>query len=116
MLSSDDLCRHPTAFLRLTGLTRTEFDARAERFELAEVELRSTTTTRRDGQSRSRAAGAGRPHRHPACGRLLRARVWLRIYPTDEVLGFFFDRPKRHAQRNVRAALEVLVSRGDRSP
>lgn len=36
------------------------------------------------------------------------ALVWLRIYPTYEVLGFFFDLHKRNAQLNVRAVLEVL--------
>jgi hypothetical protein len=85
----------------------------AERFERAEVELRSAATTRRDGQARCRAAGAGHPHRHPARGRLLMALVWLRVYSTDEVLGFFFDLHKRNAQLNVRSALEVLDSLGD---
>jgi hypothetical protein len=36
------------------------------------------------------------------------ALVWLRVYPTYAVLGFFFDLHKRNAQLNVRAALEVL--------
>jgi len=36
------------------------------------------------------------------------ALVWLRIYPTYEVLGFFFDLHKRNAQLNVRAVLGVL--------
>lgn len=36
------------------------------------------------------------------------ALVWLRIYPTYEVLGFFFDLHKRNAQLNVLAVLDVL--------
>jgi hypothetical protein len=110
MLSYDALCRHPAAFPSLTGMTRAEFDALAERFERAEAELRSKAATTRDGRVRSRAAGAGHPHRHSACGRLLMALVWLRIYPTYEVLGFFFDLHKRNAQLNVRSTLEVLDS------
>jgi len=110
MLSYDDLCRHPAAFPSLTGLTRAEFDALAERFERAEAELRSSASTTREGKARSRAAGAGHPHRHDACGRLLMALLWLRIYPTYEVLGIFFDLHKRNAQLNVRSALEILDS------
>jgi hypothetical protein len=111
MLSYDDLCRHPAAFPSLTGMTRAEFDALAERFQRASDELRSPTT--RDGKARTRAAGAGHPHRHDACGRLRMALLWLRIYPTDEVLGFFFDLHKRNAQLNVRSALAVLDALDD---
>jgi IS5 family transposase len=114
MMSYDDLCRHPAAFPSLTGMTRAEFDALAERFERAETELRSAATaTRRDGKARTRAAGAGHPHRHDGCGWLLMALLWLRIYPTYEVLGFFFGLHKRNAQLNVRGALEVLDSFDD---
>ena len=41
------------------------------------------------------------------------ALVWLRVYPTYEVLGFFFGLHKRNAQLNVRAALEVLDTLDD---
>jgi hypothetical protein len=111
MLSYDDLCRHPAAFPSLTGMTRAEFDVLAERFQRASDERRCATT--RDGRIRSRAAGAGHPHRHDARGRLLMALLWLRIYPTDEVLGFFFDLHKRNAQLNIRSALEVLDALDD---
>jgi hypothetical protein len=36
------------------------------------------------------------------------ALIWLRIYPTYELLGFFFGLHKRNAQLNVRAVLEIL--------
>jgi len=36
------------------------------------------------------------------------ALVWLKVYPTYEVLGFLFDLHKRNTQLNVRAVLEVL--------
>lgn len=38
------------------------------------------------------------------------ALVWLRIYPTYEPLGYFFDLHNRNAQLNVRAALAMLDS------
>jgi hypothetical protein len=109
MLNYDALCRHPDAFRSLTGLTRAEFDALAAEFQSAERDARaSATATRRDRQPLRNAPGAGHPHQNDARSRLLMALVWLRIYPTYEVLGFFFDLHKRNAQLNVRAVLEVL--------
>jgi DDE superfamily endonuclease/Helix-turn-helix of DDE superfamily endonuclease len=109
MLSYAALCRHSGAFPSLTGMTRPEFEALADQFERAEQESRErSATTRRSHAPRHNAPGAGRPHDHGHHDRLLMALVWLRIYPTYEVLGFFFDLHKRNAQLNVRAVLEVL--------
>jgi hypothetical protein len=114
MLSYDELCRHPAAFPSLTGMSRAEFDGLLARFVRAEAELRaSSETTRRGGGPRERAAGAGRRYCHGAADRLLMALMWLRVYPTYELLGFFFALHKRNAQLNVIAALEVLDSLGD---
>lgn len=114
MLSYEELCRHPAAFPSLTGMTRTEFDDLLSRFSRAEADLRAKSeTTRRGGQPRRRAAGAGRRYEHGAADRLLMALLWLRVYPTYEVLGFFFALHKRNAQLNVLAALEVLDSLSD---
>jgi hypothetical protein len=113
MLSYDALCRHPAAFPSLTGLTRAEFEALAWEFEQAERDLRGAASpTRRDRRPRLKAHGAGHPYHNDARSRLLMALVWLRVYPTDEVLGFFFDLHKRNAQLNVRAALDVLDALG----
>lgn len=113
MLSYDSLCRHPAAFPSLTGLSRAEFESLAVEFETAERDHREATPeTRRDRKPRSNAHGAGHPYHNDARSRLLMALVWLRIYPTYEVLGFFFDLHKRNAQLNVRAALEVLDALG----
>jgi hypothetical protein len=108
MLRYDELCRHPSAFPALTGLTRPEFDALLQRFAQAEAARRTAGTRTRDGSPRARAPGAGRPHAHAAADRLLMALLWLRVYPTYEVLGFFFALHKRNAQLNVRSVLEVL--------
>ena len=113
MLSYDALCRHPAAFPSLTGLTRAEFESLAVEFEVLERDLRGATSeTRRDRKPRRNAHGAGHPYHNDACSRLLMALVWLRISPTYEVLGFFFDLHKRNAQLNVRAVLEVLNALG----
>jgi hypothetical protein len=114
MLSYDELCRHPAAFPSLTGVTRAEFDELLARFRQAEADLRARSdTTRKDKKPRQRAAGAGRRYDNPACDRLLMALMWLRVYPTYEVLGFFFDLHKRNAQLNVLAALEALDALSD---
>jgi hypothetical protein len=114
MFRYDDLRRHPTAFPSLTGLNRAEFDELVPRFERAERAVRARSgTTRREGKPRVNAPGAGPRHAHAACNRLLMALVWLRVYPTYEVLGFFFGLHKRNAQLNVRSALAALDSLDD---
>src|SRR5262245_51169400 len=114
MLSYDELCRHPAAFPSLTGMTRLEFDSLLLRFRQAEADLRGQSDRpRRGGKPRRRAPGAGRPYANPAADRLLMALLWLRVYPTYEVLGFFFALHKRNAQLNALAALEVLDALSD---
>jgi len=41
------------------------------------------------------------------------ALIWLRIYPTYELLGFFFGLHKRNAQLNAPAARKVLDALSD---
>ena len=114
MLSYEELCRHSAAFPCLTGMTRPEFDNLLARFTQAEADLRANSdTTRKGGKPRRRAPGAGRHYDNPASDRLLMALTWLRVYPTYEVLGFFFALHKRNAQLNVLAALDVLDSLSD---
>lgn len=113
MLSYDELCRHPASFPSLTGMRRAEFDDLLARFGRAEADLRAKGTTRRGGGSRRRAPGAGRPYANGPADRLLMALLWLRVYPTYEVLGFFFGLHKRNAQLNVRAALAALDTLDD---
>jgi hypothetical protein len=74
---------------------------------------RQQTTTTRKPRPRQRAAGAGHPFRHDFRHRLLMTLVWLRVYPTYELLGFFFGLHKRNAQLNVRAVLAVLDTLDD---
>src|SRR5215207_2726605 len=95
-------------------MTRAEFDELLPRFRQAEADLRASgQTTRRDGRPRERAAGAGRRYERGPAARLLMALLWLRVYPTYEVLGFFFGLHKRDAQLNVIAALGVLGALSD---
>src|SRR5207244_6878970 len=90
------------------GITPDEFDALLTAFRDAQARRQRRSRTTRTGQPRQRAAGAGHPHDHDDRHRLLMALVWLRAYPTYEVLGFFFDLHKRNAQLNVRHVLGTL--------
>lgn len=113
MLSYEELCQHPNVFPALTGLTHTEFDHLLVRFCQAEDELRQQATHTPDGQPRQRAPGGGRHAKLSDANRLFLALLWLRLYPTYEVLGFFFHLHKRNAQLQVRAVLGVLEQLAD---
>jgi hypothetical protein len=94
-------------------MTPAEFDSLLTAFRAAQQRLCAQQTTTRQGKPRRRAPGAGHPHRHDDRHRLLLALVWLRVYPTYELLGFFFGLHKRNAQLNVRDALAVLDTLDD---
>jgi hypothetical protein len=113
MLAYESLVRYPRAFRSLTGMTPAEFEGLLNAFRTAADRRRQASRTTRTGQPRRRAAGAGPPHRHDHRHRLLMALVWLRVYPTYELLGFFFGLHKRNAQLNVRDALAVLDTTDD---
>src|SRR5262249_21715477 len=104
---------YPRAFRSLTGMTPAEFESLLNAFRTAADRLRHASGTPRTGQPRRRAAGAGHPHRHDSRHRLLMALVWLRVYPTYELLGFFFALHQRNAQRSARDALAVLATLAD---
>jgi hypothetical protein len=113
MFTYESLSRCPNAFRSLTGMNPNEFASLLTALHAAQDRLRAHSHTTRQGQPRQRTVGAGHPFRHDDCHRLLMALVWLRIYPTYELLGFFFDLHKRNAQLNVRAVFDVLDSLDD---
>ena len=101
----EKLRRRPAVFRSLTGMSNDEFEGlygqlvdAIERYEEARLE-------RRD---RQRAVGAGRRYQHDARNRLLMALIWLRVYPTYDVLGFIFDLDKSNISRNLKGMLVVL--------
>lgn len=108
MFQYESLTRYPSAFRSLLGMTPDAFESLLADFTATQQRLRDRCRTTRRGQPRQRASGAGHPFAHDDRHRLLLTLVWLRIYPTYELLGFFFGLHKRNAQLNVRAVLEVL--------
>jgi DDE superfamily endonuclease len=113
MFAYETLTRHPSAFRSLTGMTPDEFEELLTSFRAAHDRRQRRRRTTRRGPLRERAAGAGHPHRHDDRHRLLMALVWLRLYPTYELLGFFFGLHKRNAQLNVRDVLATLDTLDD---
>jgi len=109
MLRREVLAAKPAAFVRFTGLTPRQFRALADGFAPHYRRHRAAADiTRRRRAPRRRAPGAGRRHAHDLPGRLLLALVWLKVYPTYEVLGLLFGLDKGNARRNVLDILEAL--------
>jgi DDE superfamily endonuclease len=113
MFAYASLARCCSAFRSLTGMSPNEFESLLADFTAAQARQRAGTGTTCRGTPRQRVAGGGRPPHHDDRHRLLMALVWLRIYPTYELLGFFFGLHKRNAQLNVRAVLAVLDTLDD---
>jgi len=113
MVTYASLCLNPKIFPALTGLTREEFDHLAIEFAAALDRFRAASTHTKRGQPRQRAAGAGARPTLDLQTRLLLTMLWLRVYPTYEVLGWLFGLEKSNAWENVQATLAVLESRAD---
>jgi hypothetical protein len=109
MLRYEVLAARPAAFVSFAGLTPDQFRALADDFGPHYRRHRAAATATRRGRTpRRRAPGGGHPHAHDLRGRLLLALVWLKVYPTYEVLGLLFGLDKGNARRNVLDILEAL--------
>ena len=86
-----------------------DFDALYKEFAPAHARrLAALDTTKRHKRPRQRTAGAGRRHAHTLRDRLLMTLVWLRVYTTYEVLGFFFGLNKTNVEDNLKDVLATL--------
>lgn len=114
MITYAGLTATPKAFPALTGLTRAEFDRLFREFAAAADAHRAARThTKRGSRRLARAAGAGHPHDLDPRTRLLLALVWVRVYPTYELLGWLFGLDKSNAWHNAQDVLEVLETMTD---
>ena len=104
----EKLCRRPAVFRNLTGLSIEEFEAL---YQQMVDDIERYDETRLERGERQRAVGAGRRYAHDVRNRLLMAMIWLRVYPTYEVLGFIFDLNKSNICRNLKGVLTVLRER-----
>ena len=103
------LREHPSVFRHLTGLTVAAFDAlAADVVPVVQAAHRATL----DRPDRQRAIGAGGEFELGTTDHVLLTVVWLRQYPTQEVLGFLFGVSDSTALRAVRRCLPVLEQAG----
>lgn len=114
MITYEALSRHPSAFRSLAGHSVAAFEALFAAFAPAHQQrCRTATTTRREGKPRQRNVGAGPAFTHDLKTRLLMALIWLRIYPTFEVLGFLFSLNKTNVHATVADLLATLETLAD---
>ncbi len=103
------LAPHPNSFKSLTGLSVAQFDALCREWVYADSLVRAESPlTRTTKTPRKRRVGAGRNWALDAPTRLLMALVWLKVYPTWQVLAYLFGVEERTARRSTRDVLSVL--------
>jgi IS5 family transposase len=114
MITYNRLAATPKAFPALTGLTRPEFDRLFEAYSsAADTHRAARTHTKRGSRRLVRAAGAGHPHDLDPRTRVVLALVWVRVYPTYELLGWLFGLDRSNAWHNAQDVLEVLEAMTD---
>ena len=103
------LTQHPNVFYAVTGLRISEFDEL-----LADVWPRyaQTEQERLTRPDRQRAIGAGHPFGLPMRDHILLTVVWLRVYPTHEVLGYLFGVSDSTVSRLIGRVLPLLERAG----
>lgn len=103
------LQQHETVFKALTGLSLSEFDQLVvellPEYEQAEVERLSRP-------ERQREIGGGPNFSLSGRDQILLTVVWLRKYPTQEVLGYLFGVSDTSAGRVVKRLLPLLEQSG----
>lgn len=110
MITYESLRQHPAAFRSFTGHTPEQFEALFAQFAPAHAQRCAASPTTKEGKPRQRAFGGGCHARHDLPTRLLMALLWLRIYPTFEVLGFLFSLNKTNVHEAVHDMLATLES------
>jgi hypothetical protein len=104
-----NLRMHPSVFRHLTGVTLRVFD------DLSAVVAPAVEAAHRatlDRPDRERAIGGGDRFDLSTADQLLMAVIWLRQYPTNEVLGFLFGVSDSTASRVVARCVPALEQAG----
>lgn len=105
----DQLRQHPTVFLKMTGLRLGEFEQLLTDMLPQIVEAEKTRLQR---ANRRRAEGGGRHAGLARTNQLLLTLIWLRQYPTNEVLGFLFGVSDSTVSRILARLLPLLEANG----
>jgi hypothetical protein len=100
---------HPSIFKAMTGLHVFEFD---ELLGDVQPQLVTKQYAQRNRPNRKRAIGAGHRFDLPLRDQVLLTIVWLRRYPTHEVLGYLFGVGEWTASRAIKRVLPILEAAG----
>src|SRR5437763_3157076 len=103
------LRQHPHVFKVMTGLTVPLFEDLC--WDVRPL-LAEAVYAERTRPGRQRAVGAGHPFALPERDQLLLTVIWLRQYPTQEALGYFFGVSDSAVLRTIRRVLPVLEQAG----
>jgi len=103
------LREHPVVFLKMTGLHSGEFDGLVQDVEPMFV---AAERQRLERAERQRAPGGGRDAELDGRDQILLTVVWLRVYPTHEVLGYLFGISDSTVSRVIGRVLPLLEQAG----
>jgi hypothetical protein len=109
MMSYVYLSEYPKVFRAMTGLDVAEFDGLLKDVAPQYAEAERARLSRRE---RQRDIGAGHPFALSVRDQVLLTVVWLRVYPTQEVLGYLFGVSDSAARSTVERVLPVLERAG----
>lgn len=113
ILRYTNLQRYPRVFLAVTGLKLPEFAALVDDLlPLYAAAEQQRHLKQHPPSERKRAPGGGHPFTLPVRDQLLLTLVWLRIYPTHEVLGFLMGVSDSTVSRLVHRWLPLLAQAG----
>jgi hypothetical protein len=109
MIELEQLRQRPAILKSLIGLKVAELDALLE--DLLPL-YHQAYRQRLERDNRQRAIGGGRHLEMPPEQQFLLTLVWLRLYPTQEVLGYLFSVSDTTALRTVNRILPLLERAG----
>lgn len=109
ILRYDHLHRHLGVFQHMTGLRLSEF---GDLLGDAVPRVAAAELQRLERAERQRAAGGGRKADVSVRAQILMAVVWLRLYPSNEVLGFLFGVSDSTVSRIIARVVPLLEASG----
>src|SRR5688572_4196070 len=103
------LSHDANVFLKMTGLSVQEFD---ELLNVVRAVYQDAEVKRLSYPTRQRAIGGGQSPELDERDQILLSVVWLRVYPTHDVLGYFFGISQPTVGRYISRVLPILAQTG----
>lgn len=109
MITSNQLCQYPSVLLKMTGLRRSEWEELLHTVLPVFAEAEEQRLFRME---RQRDLGGGDKPSLAAQEQILVTIIWLRLYPTHDVLAFLFGISQPTVGRYIQHVLPVLEQLG----